>query len=345
MLRVMAPAPRESWRAVLDSDATALPEHAPEWVDAMVVARSHSDASRLYEFRDGRRFVLPLVRRRGPAGLGGRLESYPPAWGIGGLVGKDLDATAVRAVLADLRSLPAARVSLRPDPTSAAIWAEAVCDTGITVVPRRAHVVDLTAGRDAVSRRLSSSTRRGIRLAEKRGVTIRSDRAGRLLPIYYDLFLRSVDRWAAQQHEPRPLAHWRARRRDPLEKLYAMADRLDGAMCVSIADVDGVPAAGNITLFGRTAHYTRGAMDRELAGPSRANHLLMWTTVVAACDAGCSALHLGESGDSARMATFKERFGAESVPYAEYRIERVPVTSADRVARGLVKKVLRFRDV
>lgn len=344
-MRVMAPAPRESWRAVLDSDAAALPETAPEWVDAMIDMRSHTDASRLYEFRDGRRFVLPLVRRRGPAGLGGRLESYPPAWGIGGLIGKDLDATAVRAIMADLRSLSAGRISVRPDPTAAAVWAEGVRGTGITVLSRRAHVLDLTAGRDAVARRLSQSTRRGIRLAEKRGVTIRSDRAGRLLPIYYDLYLRSVDRWAVQQHEPRPLAHWRARRRDPLEKLYTMADRLGGAMCVSIADVDGVPAAGNITLFGRTAHYTRGAMDRELAGPSRANHLLMWTTVVAACDAGCSALHLGESGESARLATFKERLGAEAVPYAEYRIEKIPVTSAERAARGLVKKVLRFRDV
>lgn len=344
-MRVISPAPRESWRSVIDSDAGALPEHAPEWTDAMAVTRRHTDASRLYEFRDGRRFVLPLVRRRGPAGLGGRLESYPAAWGIGGLVGKDLDTSAVRAVLADLRSLPVARISVRPDPTSAAIWAEAVRGTDIVVVPRRAHVIDLSAGRDGVARRLSQSTRRGIRLAEKRGVTVRTDRGGRLLPVYYNLYLKSVDRWASQQHEPRPLAHWRARRRDPLEKFYAMSDRMDGGMCVSIADVDGVPAAGMITLFGQTAHYTRGALDRELAGPSRANHLLVWTTVVAACDAGCSALHLGESGESERMATFKERFGAESVPYAEYRIEKVPVTAADRAARGLVKKVLRFRDV
>lgn len=345
MMRVIAPAPRDTWREVLASDAAALPEHAPEWLDAMADLGTCTDASRLYEFRDGRRFVLPLARRRGPGGLGGRLESYPPAWGIGGLVGKDLDAQAVRAVVADLRSLPAARISLRPDPTTAEVWAQATRGTGVLAIPRRAHVIDLTAGADAAAARMSKSTRRGLRLAQKRGVTIRSDRAGRLLPVYHELYRRSVERWAAYQHEPRALAHWRAGRRDPLEKLYAMADRLGGRMWVAIADVDGVPAAGAITLFGPTAHDIRSAMDHELASHSRAGDLLQWASIAAACDAGCSALHLGETGGSQRLAVFKERFGAASVPYAEYRIERLPVTAADRAARGLVKKVLRFRDV
>ena len=58
-MRVHARVPQEVWRAVLADDPRALPEHTPEWVDA-VCAASFRDATRLYEFGDGRRFVLPL---------------------------------------------------------------------------------------------------------------------------------------------------------------------------------------------------------------------------------------------------------------------------------------------
>jgi hypothetical protein len=67
---------------VLDGDPQALPEHAPEWVNATCAAGGYGDATRLYEFDDGRRFVLPLVFRRGPISLGGSL-GY---WGIGDLL-------------------------------------------------------------------------------------------------------------------------------------------------------------------------------------------------------------------------------------------------------------------
>lgn len=323
-------------------DPSTLPEQTPEWLDAMAAAGGYEDASRLYEFRDGRRFVLPLARRRGPPG--GWYGSFPPAWGIGGLVGKDPDAGVIREVLRDLRDLGAARVTIRPDPLTAPLWAEAVRGADVVAVPRRAHVLDLTGGRDDVAARLSGSTRRALRTAERRGVTVESDLHGRLLPVYHRLFVRSVDRWAAQQGEPRLLAHWRARRRDPLRKLYAMSDRLAGRMSVSVAYVEGVPAAGTIVLFGRTAHYTRGAMDRDLAGPARASHAAQWRNILAACDAGCTTYHLGESGDSASLAAFKERFGAEPVSYQEYRIERAPFTAIDNAVRTAVKRAVRFRD-
>jgi hypothetical protein len=344
-MRVMAIAPRPLWRAVMGETPGALPEHAPEWLDAMIATGRYSDASRLYEFRDGRRFVLPLARRRGLPGPGGWFGSFPPAWGSGGLVGKDIDATAVRAVLDDLRSLRSAQIVLRPDPLNASVWAEAAQGSRLVKVPRRAHVIDLTGGRKSVEERLHHSTRRALRVAERKGVTVETDRHGRLLPIYYELFLRSVDRWAAHQGEPRLLALWRARQRDPIEKLYAIADRMNGQMSVSIAFVDGVPAAGVIVLFGHTAHYTRGAMDRDVAAPVRASHLLQWVSIGAACDAGCTMYHMGESGNSESLGTFKERLGAVAVPYTEYRIERLPLTRADSAARGAIKKVLRFRDV
>jgi len=59
----------------------------PQWTDAVCASGRHRDASRLYELSDGRRFVLPLVRLRRWPGPSAPEASFPPAWGIGGLVG------------------------------------------------------------------------------------------------------------------------------------------------------------------------------------------------------------------------------------------------------------------
>ena len=345
MLDVVSPAPRDEWRAVLADDPAALPEHAPEWVDALCAAGPYADASRYYRLADGREFVLPLVRRTGPAGLGGALFSYPTSWGMGGLVGRGQDEGVARAVLADLRGTGAQRIAIRTDPLAFPAWSAPAAAAGATLIPRRAHVIDLTGGADAVWARWSKSARRGTRLAERAGVRVETDRTGALLEDYYRLFLTSVDRWAAKQHEPRPLAHARARRRDPLSKLQAMADHLGKAFAVTLAYVDDRPAFGSIMLLGQTAHDTRAALDTDRVGRTCAGDLVQWRTIQLACDLGCTAYHLGESGQSASLAQYKEKFGARPVDYAELRLERLPYTRVDRAARTAVKKVLRFRDV
>ena len=85
-------------------------------VDAICAAGPFTNATHLYEFSDGRRFVLPLVRRTGPGGAIGQLWSLPRSWGPGGLVGPRLDPDVVRDVVDDLASLRAVRVVVRPDP-------------------------------------------------------------------------------------------------------------------------------------------------------------------------------------------------------------------------------------
>jgi hypothetical protein len=53
---------------------------------------------------------------------------------------------------------------------------------------------------------------------------------------------------------------------------------------------------------------------------------------------------MGETGQFASLAHFKTRFGAEPRRFAEYHIERVPVTAIDRAVRTVVKRAIRFRD-
>jgi GNAT acetyltransferase-like protein len=343
-LRVTSPAPRSAWRELLAADADALVSQSPEWLDALCAGGSHEDASRLYEGPRGR-LLLPLVRRRGPwpSRLAPR-ASMPHAWGVGGLLASGpptMDELA--SVAADLASDPAMRTSIRPNPLHADLWASASSLSAVAI-PRRAHVLDLSDGAEGAWRGCRKRARHGVRKAERRGVEVECDTTGRLVPVFHRLLQLSIERWAAQQHEPLPLARWRGRRRDPLQKFERLAAALGEGMRVWVAWKDGEPAASSIVLQGANASYTRGAMDKALAGPTSANDLLQWLAIEDACRSGCRWYHLGESGRSRGLAEFKEKWGARPVPYSEYRFERLPLTRADGLGRGMVKRALRFRD-
>ena len=123
-----------------------------------------------------------------------------------------------------------------------------------------------------------------------------------------------------------------------------MAELLGDRFRLYLAYVDEQPVAGQIVLLGNAAHDTRGAMDRDLANRVKANYLLQWQAIVDAAEAGCTALHLGESGTSSGLAAYKERYGARPVPYLDYRVEHLPVTAVDRAARRSVKRAIGFKE-
>src|SRR4051794_18507255 len=343
---VTCPAPRSEWREVHALDGEALVAQSPEWVDAVCADGGYEDASRLYETTRGTRLVLPLVRKRGrwtkalAAGY-----SMPHAWGMGGvLADRPVESEDVTEVIADLAAGPALRTAIRPNPLHGRLWADAATAPGVATVERRAHVIDLDGGPDVVFKRFARSARAGVRKAERAGIEVECDSTGRLVPVFYALLERSVRRWADQQHEPLALAQWRARRRDPLEKFVRIASALGDTLKVWVAWKDGVPAAAMLVLLGANASDTRGAMNKEIAGPTNANDLLQWRAIEDACEAGCRSYHLGESGTSRSLAPFKEKFGARPGPYSQYPIERLPLTRAEGLSRDLVKRTLRFRD-
>jgi hypothetical protein len=344
-LRVTSPAPRAKWLQVLDADPDALVQQSPAWIDAMCATEPWQDVSRLYETRRGDRMILPMVRRTGawPGRLAPR-ASMPMAWGMGGMVvAGEPTEDELAAVVADVASSPSVRTQIRPNPLHDDHWRMAG-DYGAVRVPRRAHVLDLTPGVDAVWKSMRSEGRRHVRRAERLGVEVESATGTDLVRDFYGLLELSVERWATQQNEPLALARWRARRRDPLEKFEQWGASLGEAMRVWVARRDGVPVAANIVLRGANASYTRGAMDKERVADSGANSLLQWLAIKDACEAGCPWFHMGESGSSRGLAHFKEKFGARPVDYSEYRFERLPLSRVDSLARGAVKRVLRFRD-
>ena len=82
-------------------------------------------------------------------------------------------------------------------------------------------------------------------------------------------------------------------------------------------------------------------MDREVAGPTRANFLLHSRAIEEACRAGRRYYHMGETDPSSSLARFKAHFGAEARPYIEYRLESARITAARnglRRARRLLRR-------
>ncbi|MCB9098836.1 MAG: GNAT family N-acetyltransferase [Anaerolineales bacterium] len=347
LLKVTTPAPREVWQGVLERDKEGLVTQTPAWIDCICASGPYEDASRLYEFKGGRQLILPMVRRKGVPGFLNTEASMPYAWGMGGLVGaQPIQTEEVANVIADLSSRSVLRTLIRPNPRHGPVWAAAAQMRDIITIPRSAHVLDLEGGFDHVwNQCFHSTTRRNVRKANRSDLVVESDTTGKLVSDFYNLFQKSLDRWANQQNEPLLLARWRGQRRDPIHKFQRMAEVLGEACRIWVARISDQPVAAILVLQGTNAHYTRGAMNKELAGPTRANDLLHQLAIQEACRAGCRYYHMGESGESDSLANFKEKFGARPYNYAEYRLERLPVTNADHKIRTLVKQLIGFKDI
>jgi hypothetical protein len=345
-VRVTTPAPRETWWELADRDAATHVTQTPAWLDCVCATGPYRDVSRLYEFDGGNRLVLPLVAgRRLPRWLEAE-ESWPGEWGVGGPVCPgDVAPEEARAVFHDLARRPALRVGLRLRPQDAAVWTRAA-PAGFLEDLHTVHVLSLDGGFGEVSeRRFRPRMRRALRRAERSDVEVEVDRTGRLVPEFYQLFEQSIVRWAARQHEPPALAHWRRTRAFPRERLQTVADRLGDACAVWVARSAGEPAAAIVVLrHGNHALYWRGAMNRELAHPLRANHLLHRLAIEDACTEGCRWYDLGGSRQGASLAEFKDSFGADVFASPRFYRERLPVSTVDRTLRKAVKRVIGFHE-
>lgn len=343
---VTSPAPRQEWLEIARSDPNTLVSQTPEWIDCICKSGFYQDASRLYYLSNGRKLVLPMVRRFGFLPHLSILESPPNSWGIGGILAPGgVTSQDISIVLNDLVSQPYLYASIRPNPLDAFRWAASSLD-GMVKIPRLAHVLNLEGGFEHVwSKRFESTTRENVRHAERAGLLVESDTTGKLAPVFYQLFQDSIHQWAAQQKESVFQARLRKHAWDPLEKLQKITQQLGENCRIWIAFLNGEPAAGIIVLQGTNAYYARGAMIKELAGPTHANYLLHSLAIQEACHSGCHYYQMGESGQSISLARFKERFGAQAYRYAEYRIERLPVTEVNYSARELFNKLIGFKDM
>ncbi|MFE9650477.1 GNAT family N-acetyltransferase [Streptomyces sp. NPDC006365] len=343
---ITTPAPRETWWELAAQDAACHVTQTPTWLDCLCGTGPYQDGSRLYEFDDGSRIVLPLVsRRRRPQWLDAE-ESWPADWGIGGpVVAGHVGPEKARAVFGDLARRPVLQIGVRLRPGDAEAWEKAV-PTGFRMEPHMTQVVNLDGGFGTVwQRRFHTRVRRDVRRAESAHLDVEVDRTGRLVPVFHHLYEQSIERWAGQQHEPLALARWRRRREFPSRRLAEVAARFGEACAIWVAWHAGEPAAAAVVLrHGHHAKLWRAAMNRELAHPVRASPLLMRLAIEEACEAGCRCYDMGESAPGSSLAHFKAGFGADTYSSPRYLRERLPVSAVEHRLRTAVKRVIRFQD-
>ena len=153
-------------------------------------------------------------------------------------------------------------------------------------------------------------------------------------------------RWAAMQHEPLRLTRWRTIRATPPKMLAAVSEHFGKDCGIWVARSEGVPVAAIIVIqSGTHAKYWRGAMDKELATPVRANEFLHSLAIEQACRDGHRCYEMGQSRPGSPLAAFKEKLGATMQSGHKLRAERIPLQAFTRASRNAAKKVIGFRDV
>ena len=339
-----SPAPRDVWLAAAAADPYTVPSQMPQWTDAMCASGRWVDASVAVATGNERVVVMPMVRRPAIAGWS-TYASFAEGWGIGGVVAPGgPDSNDVEAALRAVTEMNSLRTTVRPNPELADVWDGAGTDRGFASTANLAHVLDLTDGCEQLwERRVTANGRRGVRRAERLGVTVRCGGVD-LVPVFHQLLGLSIERWAHRSGEPQWMARHRWLRRDPVDKFVQLAAHLGDMFRLYVGYVKDRPAAAALVLIGRNAHYTRGAMDVAVAGKTNASDLVQWTAIRDATEASCQSYHMGETGTSASLARFKEKFGARPVAYPRLSVERIPIGAADRRLRSVVKRAVRYRE-
>lgn len=341
---VTSPVSPDVWESLYRSDETAVVSQSPAWRDALFASGRYQDVSLLYEFPSGRQVVLPMARRLRQPPWATSVASWPQVWGIGGPIteGGRVSPAEAAVVLGDVarRGTLAAALTLRHDADGA--WLSQA--RHFRVEERGCYMVDLAGGFNQVwQHRFRSNTRRAVRKAERSGLDVEVDRSGRLLNVFYDLYQKSLSRWAAAQREPLWFTRLRMNRvcHTTPEHLASVARHFGEDCAIWVAWHKGQPAAANIIL--RSGTYVkawRGAMDKEIAAPVCATEFLDRLAIEDACREGYHFYDMGGAEPGSSLARFKENLGATLLFTHELRAERLPVYRTRQLSADVVSTLI-----
>lgn len=289
----------DSWQPLAASHGSFY--HDPRWVNALAASFGFRTLCLTATDAGAVRGMLALAEVPGLLG-GRRLVSYPFSFAAGPCA---LAAEVAMQLVEEARTLAAAR-GIRRLEIKVTPGALPVAVPGFERVSKyAAYVVDTGASEDELMARLSTSTRRGIRQAEKAGVTIvtGTDEASWLA------MSRLQDLTARGHGIPAPPRDFFAETCRALQAA-GLADLL------LARDPAGRAVAGMVIYRGtREWIYAFGASDPNGIA-LRPTHLMMWHAVRAAREAGVS-LNLGRAApEQEGLVEFKRRWGGVAVPLA-----------------------------
>lgn len=195
------------------------------------------------------------------------------------------------------------------------------------------HTLDLDSKPDAAFQRFDGAVRRGIRKAEKSGLSIEFGDDLAAIRTFYALHCLT-----RRYHGLPP---------QPFRFFANIARHIlgDGRGFVAIASVGARPVAAAVFFQGgRQAIYKFGAFDRAFQH-LRPNNQLMWEAIKRLSANGFTSLHLGRTSlGNPGLRRFKLGFGAREEVMSYYRFDFAAqryTTQADRAQGGWASGILR----
>ena len=177
-------------------------------------------------------------------------------------------------------------------------------------------LIDLSTSEDDMLMRMKPKTRYNVRLAEKKGVTVRAGKLDELGMLYRMYAETSVRDGFVIRDENYYLTVWKLF----MENHSSTAQGTQPFAIPLVAEVDGVPVAAIfLFMFAGRAYYVYG-MSRNLHREKMPTYLLQWEAMKRAKAAGCSMYDLwgapevfDESDSMWGVYRFKEGLGGEVV--------------------------------
>jgi CelD/BcsL family acetyltransferase involved in cellulose biosynthesis len=292
-LTVLEPSSRR-WMEYIEQDPAASVFHHPAWMRLM--AEAYGFRPFVFGLEDGRGDLvggLPVVeisgRLRGRRWVALPFTDHCPPLGP--------DDVPLAELLTEAR--------VRADVARLELHAELQGPGSHPAGDAVRHVLALQPDAEAVRRTFhKSQVQRGIKKAEKSGVTVRrATTAADLTHVFYDL-------------------HTATRRRlgvpvQPRRFFGLLWDLVlePGLGYVLIAEAEGRPVASAVFLaYGETVVYKFGASEADAWG-LRPNHAIFWDAIRSSCESGFRRFDFGRSDlEAAGLRKFKGEWGSEELP-------------------------------
>jgi lipid II:glycine glycyltransferase (peptidoglycan interpeptide bridge formation enzyme) len=305
-IHVIDPISDSRWDEFVDSQENSTIFHTSAWI--RVIHESYGYTSYFYvlENEAGQiKAAIPcyLVRSRL---TGKRLVSLPFSdycWPLGH------DLTDIKLLLDALKEQVDSKVASYLEIRG---WQGEEDPTQLGLAKRDYHLIyllDLESGCDIAMTRMHQSVRRGIKQAEKRGVTVRITRDEADLDSFYRINVATRKKLGVF---PQPYSFFKSLFRNVISKDLGF---------MMLAEWEGKIIAGVVFLtYKNTIYYKFNASDEKHL-QKRPNHLAIWHAVRYACDNNFKHCDFGRcSPEEEGLRTFKSRWGTEEikVPYYYY---------------------------
>lgn len=268
------------------------------------------------EFSDGKKAIIPMARKTAYRGLISTLVSSPMGT-YGGWISNDaLGGKHVQVLVEYLLSRDSLRWRINPFDINTPVFlaTDTAADVSGAGMPNISmdytHVVDTTAGFDAVEAAISKSNLRSIRRAFRFGIEVFEARSEKEWAGYFDIYSDALQRWGANA-----TSNYRINFFEKMRKIGSPDVQL------RLAIYKNRPIAGVVFLKSpRHISIWHAATRTDYLHLSPSN-ILVYFALEEACRTGINWFDFNPSGGHAGVAHSKERFGSAKLPCPEIVIK------------------------